>query len=353
MTDGSASSQAGSLAQGLRALLLALALWVGWGLATDLQHLLDSRRHWLQHAATVVSTADERDIEIEVPEALLVSLGDVRQPESFVAHAPEHTRILLAAPRYSLLGPGDAVVLAQDPAAPARTELLDPVAQGAPIVAKLVWIGLLGLAALGLRRARWGADLSWADGRWGDTATLAQRPGLLAGATQVLEETATSRRATLVWCAILGPLLIGTLVSTAVWGGDAPIEAGTVAIVCALLLGVLAIVFGENWTRRIHHDAAGLSETTLLRTRRVAWSAVAGFDRVNINDAAQRRHDQRARRTGPRPPTIYVWRLSDAAGREILQLADTLSPPEAFDALCERLARQVEPGDGASPVRHV
>jgi hypothetical protein len=331
-----APSRAAAWSGGLQALLAAVALWIAWGAYQDLRRAYDAHAHWQRVPATVASIALEPEIEFEVPEAALADLGPVRQPEMLNADEPGHTRIVLRVAQPNDLWPGDRVDLAVGPGEPPPVAILDPLIQYTPPVAALLGLVLLGWGIRSLRRSRWGTDRVWVDGRWVDSSEQALRPGLMAATGPAVEETVELRRRARRWTVAFATVLGGTVAATPLWFADNPIVAGAVAIVSLrLLLGVLAAA-AEAETRRLRWDSSGLVETTCLQTRRIPWSAVGGFEHLNVNREAQEQYGRRRRR-GSRPLTVYVWRISDTAGRTILDLPEAMSPPEAFDALRERL----------------
>ncbi len=335
-------SAAAVLAQGLLAAMAGVALWIAWGLAADLRRSQVAYGAWPRVPAQVTSLAEADVIEFEVAEAALAALGPVRQPEVLHTHAPEHTRILLPAPPLHGLGVGDAVDLAVPPDAAAPVLVLDPVARFAPPAGALLWLALIGWGALGLHRSRWGADLLWTDGRWAASPPHAVLPGARAAAP-ALAETEAARRKARRWSTAFGGVFAAAAAATPLWWGAAPIMAGVVAIVCLILLmGVIAATIEED-TRRLWHDAGGIAVTTWLQTRRIPWSAIGGVEHVDLNRAAREAH---ARVTRNRyrlhrlaaPRSAHAWRLVDTAGRPIIDLAETMAPSKAFDALLTQAA---------------
>ena len=43
-----------------------------------------------------------------------------------------------------------------------------------------------------------------------------------------------------------------------------------------------------------------------------------------------------------RPKNLMIWRITDAADREILRFSEAMSPPEAFTALRQRISSQLD-----------
>lgn len=43
-----------------------------------------------------------------------------------------------------------------------------------------------------------------------------------------------------------------------------------------------------------------------------------------------------------RPKNLMVWRITDAADREILRFSEAMSPPEVFTALRKRISFQLD-----------
>jgi hypothetical protein len=137
----------------------------------------------------------------------------------------------------------------------------------------------------------------------------------------------------LFWMALFGGLLLSSF-----WGAPPqwPVWAPLPLLVLAALCALAAITAVESWSRQIVHDDAGLSDTTFFGAKRVPWIAIAAVRRENINAEAQASHDRARNRKGSRPQTIWVQRLLDAEGRQILSFGDNLVPQERFTALLER-----------------
>ena len=198
-----------------------------------------------------------------------------------------------------------------------------------------------------VRRARWGEDLTWVDGQWISTSDTALRAGSGAAAGPALVGTRASHHGVMFWSSFTGLAALAAVVWAAMDYAKQPVESDSMALGCLCVFGLALFTAVQTFSRRVLHDATGICDTTFFRRRRVPWKAIASLRRVNLNEAAQKRYDSQHKRPGSRPQNLMVWRISDAADREILHFSEAMSPPEAFMALRQRISAHLSTPDAS------
>ena len=313
---------------------------------------------WTQHTVVVEGLADDDWVEVELPAATAAALPGLRAPAHGIALRDDHVRRLVPRPPYFMSGLRDEVTLAQHPAEPGTLRLLDPMAVAVPLVAQVLLLGVLGVAGLAWRLLPWGRDETWSGGRWVASAGTAHRAGLAAVPEGELREPPEHFAGTRFWAVVIALLAAGGVAMAIAEGARSPVETGVVLLVLSGAAGLMAHVYVSTRTRRWRFDAQGLADGSWFQTRRLPWSAVAAFEKVNTNAAAQESYDAdwregRARRsTRGRPRDIWQWELRAADGTVLTRLPAELEGQPAFQALRARLAAQLRPvvgeaGEGA------
>ncbi|MBK7261215.1 MAG: DUF3592 domain-containing protein [Rubrivivax sp.] len=339
----------------LAAGLLLAALGMTVALALEVVEQIEVLTAWPRHEGRVEALSDSNPwIELEVEQAVLQRWPQLPQPLQATPRDGQ-ARVLLRRPAQVLADWGSSVSFAVDPQQPDRARLLDPLAMGVPIAFKLLLLVLLALAWLGQRRLPWGRDQIWLDGAWRDSAGAGQHPGQRAGPQDRVHEPPELRRSLRWWTWVMGAVTLlmvsGWAIEVWAMGPDqraqaqvSPLMALTLLLVLGLDL-VLAHHVVAARTRRVVFDDEGLADVDLFRTRRVTWAAVARFDKLNLNQADQERHDRGPlnRRQGRRRPrSDWCWVASDPKGQALLRIAAGVEAQPAFQLLQQRLHGQLQ-----------
>lgn len=336
--------------------LVVVSALVAVLLLREARALWAAARHWTHHTVVVEGLADDEWVEVELPAAAAARLPALHEPPHASPSRDDHVRRLLPRPPYFGAWLRDEVTLAHDPTRPAdlaAVRLLDPWAIAVPLGAKALLLALLAAAGWAWRRLPWGRDQTWSGGRWVDTATTAHRAGLAATPEGELREPQAHFAGTRFWAFVIGTLGVLGLVAVVTGWSEGPVESGGLLLLLVLGLGFMAHVFVSTRTRRWRFDAQGLADGSFFATRRMPWSAVAAFEKVNLNADAQRRHDdawrQSSRRSGTarRPRDLWMWELRATDGTVLTRLPHELEGSPAFAALQARLRRLT--GGGTMP----
>ncbi len=210
-----------------------------------------------------------------------------------------------------------------------------------------IWLDLLGwlllIPALGkcfavLWRMPWGKDFTWSDGQWIDTDVMAVRAGAGLPLAQPLRESPVGLKlGLLVMAAISAFMLLAAAGSIDLPEDGARIDPwALVPLIGAVLFAcVVGYACATTFTRRIQFDDAGLCDANFFRSQRVPWSVVKEF--IDDHAGAGATSDSTGNSIGTSP----VWRLKDARGRSILELARSLVPAQALVALRQRFASRM------------
>ncbi len=342
---------AANLHKALVALLALLALWAALALVQGLWHAVALRSQGLHVPAVMENSSAANGFEVEISQADARRLGPLARPVAATPRREEHVRVSVPARPYVWVGDLEEVTLAVHPDQPGRVELLSAQADICTALVQLAWCGVLAVAAWQLQwRVRWGQDQTWQAGVWLDSAHALQRPGLRADAQQALQESRDSRRGVMFWSVLVGAGALWAWPFAWINREQQWIEGSLAAGVLAALLGLVAVTAITTLTRRVRHDDSGIVDAHWLGVRRVPWAAMAQCRRVNTQEQAQRRYDQRpiAQRKGMRPRTIIAWVVSDAAGQPLLELPADMQPAPALQALVQRIQQQGLPGQDAA-----
>lgn len=335
---------------GLALLLALLAAATLWALQREVRGHVEALTGWTRHPVVIESLADEQLVEVEIATAALETMPGLQQPPHPSPHREGHSRVLLPRPSYLWAGLRDEVDLAHHPQDPRRRVLLDVGSLWFPVLAKLVLLALLALAWKGWQRLPWGRDEVWQAGGWTDTATTALRPGARAAAGDELREPEALRRATRIWAWVMAAGTAALAVGAwSAWDDEPVGVAATLLVVLALDL-LFVHTFATVRTRRVRWDGEGFADTSLFRTRRVPWSAVASFERLNTAFEEQQQFERlssSARKGRMRPRTTFHWLARDGAGHELLRLADGVQEQPAFAAFALRCGGKAK-GAGAA-----
>ena len=238
----------------------------------------------------------------------------------------------------------DTLTIALDPADPGRAVAMDFANLWRRLVNPLVFFVVAMLVHLNLARAPWGEDRTWSKGGWVPTPRESIPSTAEANAVE-LRETRALKRYQMVVLAVFAALSAGS--------GYGVIRGESLVATVGFILStgvtcILAGVLMSSRTLRLLVGEAGLTECTCFGARRVPWSEIHGIRRRNLNEKAQRdyaRSDITPFQKGAsRPATVFVDFIVDAAGREILSLADGMEPMEAFRALRQRIERRSQSG---------
>lgn len=327
----------------LLALFAAIALYSAWQALRATSQNLEMLADWPREPAVITGLALPGVVEFTVARRFVDGVPGAVQADS--CSASDATDVCLLLPRrpqgwYSLWS---SVDLAQDPAAPARVEILEPVGLWAAVVARLVLVLVLAAAGSALAKSGWGEDRTWFDGRWIPTDEAGARIGFSTPDAELIRETPASRKAVIVWSVLFLAIAVFVVGGSIRHFSQSPLEAVLLIMVAS---GVLALALDAAFathTRRIHQDASGVRDATIFRVERVPWTAVATIALENLNLEAQRDYDRKsmsARKNSSRPVTLNAWIARAADGSEVLRLTEDMNPGGAFRALIERLGAQ-------------
>ena len=198
-------------------------------------------------------------------------------------------------------------------------------------------------------------DQTWRDGQWQPSAADApSRPGAYAKPEARLHEGDEARFAPKVWCGVMAALALLCAPGPFLGEGIMAWLSGA----AGLLFGALAYLAWrtsrEAATRVIVWDEAGIADADFRGVKRIAWPAIAAFERINSALDRQREYDGLARSSsavkpkGLRPRSIWVWTARAADGRTLLEMVEPMAPPEAFAALRARIEERTLPRQARS-----
>lgn len=341
------------LKQGLVAVLLVLGLLVLALLVRELRLLAGLLRQAERVPAVVYSRSGENTMALEVDRSVLERAPGLRLPQDVAVSREDRVLVEVATPPYLWSGAGDELMLVIDAADPSATRVLEVGATGAPLAAKLGLLALLGLAWQGVRRLPWGQDRIWIGGRWDDSARSALRPGRHPNAGQQLNDPRSHRRGTSFWAGFFALATLAVVVGGALAWEESPIEVAATALLVFVFDLVMAYSWIETRTRRIQWDEQGVADGSFFDVRRVPWTAIARFERVNVKREDQERYDRApvGRNKGRmRPPSVFEWIASDKGGRELLSLPVELEQQPAFQDLQRRTVSSAPSVFGAAVV---
>ncbi len=337
-----AHARARHLRSALVAVLLLGAALTLWLLVPQVIGHVAVLNEWRAHPVVLERVDLDGRAELEIAAEVAAELPPLPVPEHPTPRAG-HVRALVPQPLYLGATPRAELTLAQHPSEAQRLLLVEPVSMWLPVLAKLALIGLLVLVAVRVQRAPWGRDRLWNGTQWVDTQSTAQRPGALAGAADGLREPREHFRGSRFWAAGLAVASVVVVLGTWFDGADKPLEAGLALTVVLGLDLVLLHLLVDVHTRHVRWDAAGIADGNFFQARRVPWSAVARFERVNTNQWAQEHYD-RARRVNLdrvrgsfRPPSIYSWIAYAKGGEELFKVPSELEGEAAFADLKQRI----------------
>ncbi len=217
---------------------------------------------------------------------------------------------------------------------------------------RVVWLLLFAWLARVVGRLHWGEDVTWFAGRWVPTREVSELVGLADARYAPVVEHRDSHKGVIFWCATIGLLALVTIPGAALHYAEEPLYSASAFIGACVVLVFLAHTTLTTFSRVIRMDDAGFSDGSVFEIRRVPWGALAHFNRVNLNAAAQRDYDLNRHRAGrsssSRPIDLWVWKLLSADGEEIVRLDDVMAPPEAFAQLRAKIGEYATVEDGRS-----
>lgn len=234
----------------------------------------------------------------------------------------------------------DTLTIALDPADPGRAVAMDFANLWRRLVNPLAFLIVAIVVHLNLARAPWGEDRTWSKGAWVPTPPGSD-PSTAESNAVVLRETRALKRYQLVVLVVFAALSAGS--AYGVLRGES-LFATVGFILSTGVTCILAGILMSSQTLRLLVGDTGLAECTCFGVRRVPWAEIHAIRRRNLNEKAQRdyaRSDITPFQKGAsRPATVFVDFIVDAAGREILSLADGMEPMEGFRALRQRIERR-------------
>lgn len=225
--------------------------------------------------------------------------------------------------------------------------------RGLGVAMRLVWLAALGATMVGLRRAPWGDDVTWFDGRWVPSREVSELAGEPNQELQAVHEAPGSHTGVTVNAWIFGGLALVAIPGAALAYREHPIGSGSTILLALGVLGFAGWAVLSTVTRVVHADARGLRDASYFDTRRVPFGMVSQVRRLNTSAAAQASYDERSRaghrNQGMRPRTVWAWRVLDRTGQRILDLPDDLVPAEAWAAMRRHIATHVPLSDDERP----
>jgi hypothetical protein len=191
-------------------------------------------------------------------------------------------------------------------------------------------------------------DQTWSGSNWAPTPDAAHAPGVAAAPDALLHECAESRFAPKVWAGVMGALALLCFVGLFLGEGWGLVQTGFGTVVFGALAALAWHTGRSAATRSVRWDDAGIADQDTFRIRRLPWSVIARFERINSAARRQRDYDAAFRNPnlpqpkGLRPKSIWVWTAFADDGQTLLELIEPMEPPGAFEALRERIAHAVD-----------